>query len=130
MRLIILNILFLKESFCHVYEDTEEFSSYIGRLMNDDAWKLIIEDIDFLKYRCTTVQHGYQDFSGFDLEDYLLKFKNTFQFLQTFMHRPGGKTSIRIERNYSKYLICYRLDYINVTLCVRGINTLSKICFY
>ena len=94
MRLIILNILFLKESFCHVYEDTEEFSSYIGRLMNDDAWKIIIEDIEFLKIRCTNVQYGYQDISHqFDLEDYLLNYINTFQYLQTFMHRPGGKTS-------------------------------------
>ena len=85
MRLLILNILFLREYFCYVYEDTEEFSSYIGRFMNDDAWKIIIQDIEFLKIRCSNTQ-----IEEFDLYDYLYNYGETFEYLKWLFHLPGG----------------------------------------
>ena len=84
MRLILLNILFLRQIFCHVYDDTEQFTSYMGRIMNDKAWKIIIEDIDFLKKRCTNVF-----IEEFDLYDYLYHFAETFEYLKTEMWGQG-----------------------------------------
>ena len=46
--------------------------------MNDKAWKIIIEDIDFLKKRCTNVF-----IEEFDLYDYLYHFAETFEYLKT-----------------------------------------------
>ena len=84
MRLILLNILFLRQFFCHVYDDTEQFTSYMGRLMNDKAWKIIIEDIDYLKIRCTNAI-----IEEFDLYDYMYRHAETFEYLKIEMWGQG-----------------------------------------
>ena len=91
MRLTILNVLFIRQIVCHVYDDTEQFTNYMGRLMNDKAWQIIIEDIDFLKIRCLNSQ-----VEEFDLYDYLFHHAETFLYLKDEMWGQGKSILVMV----------------------------------
>ena len=73
----------------HFHLDTEPFSAYMSRIMDDDAWREVIYDIRDLIFDCTNDdQHDVK----LDLQDYVWQYQFSYnQKLQGLLLDEGIK---------------------------------------
>ena len=92
--------------------DTERFQNYMARIMSDEAWKYVLNDIESLKLQCK--RYKYINFNytyiNIDMADYVSANRTTFKILVRYLHlhpHPSRYFNFSLCAQYfSKYIWC------------------------
>ena len=88
----------------HFHMDTEPFSAYMSRIMDDEAWREVIYDIRDLRFDCTNDDH-YD--VRLDLQDYVWQYNSSYilKLRGLFLGNGIEKTN---QINYFEHEIYFR----------------------